>query len=226
MRIMNEDLFKFCNKKMVGEDKPTIIFLHGFTTNRNFAFMKLRKELEKEKEFNLINCDAKGHGKNSGFIYDWNTAFEDEEKIINSIKGDVIVIGHSMGGTKAISHGLVNSKVKKVISVSGLYDDDDLRFSLDKPKIPNIRRILIFDLNTIQKALPKNEISNACSDKHDNIYLVHGSEDNTVNIEQFYKNKSNLNIPDKNVLIVKGSHNVDEDKIVIDFIKEQIKKKE
>ena len=222
---INSD-FKHCDIKMVDKRNPTIFLLHGFMSNREIQFRKLKKEIKYGdlSEYNLISCDANGHGHNrEGSFRDWNEAFDEEEKMINDIEGDVILIGHSMGATKAISHGLINPKVTKVIAISGLYDDDELRMIGEKLKLPNYRRLVLINLKKLNKAFPKNNKDKTYSNDHSNIYLIHGRQDTTVSIDEFYKNKENLDIPDDNTLIVNGKHIIDENRKVIKFIKEKLK---
>lgn len=185
--------------------KKDIIFLHGFTSDKD-AQSPIIDLWKDDPEFNVIACDARGHGsrKKVGEREDWEGSLEDLDQLINTRKHDTILIGHSMGGTLALSLGSRNAHVKQVFAVGAV---NGLSMFKNPEKLDwYLRR---YRLEMVEKhrlhfvpSLPENY--NTCKKQNRNkFYLIHATDDTIVPFDQFEKNKSELCLPDENTLVMK-----------------------
>jgi pimeloyl-ACP methyl ester carboxylesterase len=84
-----------------GEDKPTLILLHGLIAN-GACWTEVGHLLE--KDYDIIMPDARGHGESS--VPDYGYTYEDHANdiigLINSLRlYHTVLLGHSMGGMTA-----------------------------------------------------------------------------------------------------------------------------
>ena len=107
---------KYCTIRDGGDEKGTVFILHGAFADRT-AQDRLA-EIIHQKGYTVICCDARGHGENEGRIHEWKKTVQEYNKRIKKHPSEqIIVIGHSMGGTQAISL-TKNPKVSQVFSIS------------------------------------------------------------------------------------------------------------
>lgn len=182
-----------------------IIILHGFSSNKKHQYI-FANNIAKDTNFNVIQCDARGHGvrKNREDILDWKGTIEDIKDIINKRNNKTILIGHSMGGTEAITIGLTQPNIKKVFAVSSIHGDEKA-ISQKKQEIIDIfelpKDFVERNIINVRDALPINY--EKCNEENKNkFYLIHGKKDELVSFSEFEKNKQDLCIPDQNTLVL------------------------
>ena len=83
-------------KEKKGTESETIIFVHGNSSSSNI-FDKIF-DLS-EMPYNLLSFDLSGHGlsEKSG-DYTVDSLKEDIHQVLNKVQGEIILIGHSLGG--------------------------------------------------------------------------------------------------------------------------------
>lgn len=118
---------------------------------------------------------------------------------------DCILIGHSFGGLIAINLCKLNN-VKMIFAISApsnlvAIDDNWLEFFI-KPYF-KIMNYADYEQEFKPLIITSNKFTQEETQK---IYLIHGIDDKTVNINQFYQNKKILNIHDERTLIIEGNH--------------------
>jgi len=178
-----------------------IIFLHGFMSNKEIQY-PIAKHFEKQHKYNIIRCDARGHGKDkTGDKGDWTGTIDDINDLINSRNHDTILIGHSMGATEVITIGLTNPHIKKVFAIGAVHGREmftDERISFFS-KVSGLKYDDKYE-HLIGDALPSN-FEKCNHDGNAQIYLIHAKQDDTVPFDQFEANKRDLCLDDKNTLI-------------------------
>lgn len=104
-------------------DGPTILFSHGFTQNLQ-VFVQQRRVL-RQKGYRLVLWDQRGHGRSGEgepTSYSVVTTANDLRAVIeaNHHHGDLMLIGHSMGGMSMMLLGETNPElVKERVTAAG-----------------------------------------------------------------------------------------------------------
>lgn len=183
--------------------KKDLIFLHGFSTNRHMVEI-LGEGYRNIPDYNLIFCDARGHGSrsNDGKKTDWMGTVEDYDELINQRNHDTVLIGGSMGGTIALTLGLKNPQVKQVFAISSVngkkifFDKKQVAYYENRYHIP-------FDASMdheIREALPYNY--ETCNPQNkDKFFLIHAETDTLVPFDELKQNQHDLCLPEENILI-------------------------
>lgn len=186
-------------------EKPTasrdIILLHGYKGTKNRMLSKI-KEYENLTDYNVIACDARGHGSNKdksvaiGGLCDWAKSAEDIQRLINSRKNDTVLVGNSLGGAEALYIASKNEYVKKVFAISTPFDDSFLTDSnlIAKRSIKDC----VDNLDEIRNILP---INHPDINKNVEYYFVHNKKDSTITAEHLNKNIEKYEVPETRVLI-------------------------
>lgn len=105
MKISFENYSLFINTEFFKPEKPTIIFIHGFTGSSN-DWLEIIPQID--NHFSVIAVDLIGHGKSSSpndfDLYKIGVVNKQLKKIIETLKLDkVIITGYSMGGRVALN---------------------------------------------------------------------------------------------------------------------------
>lgn len=179
-----------------GRDKTRdIVILHGINSSKAKT-QSLQHFLQKNIPYNIIACDARGHGTREriGNKTDWLATLHDYESFLKTRPTKKILIGHSMGGALAIALGEKDLNTQQIFAIGAPHDDtvfttldflSNIRYkSLNVPEITNI----------LPNSLKNNEISD--------LYLIYGSKDKLVPITHLTKNKEKFHVPEKNTLIL------------------------
>lgn len=171
-----------------------LILLHGYNSNKKTMLSKINEY--DYLDYNIIACDAYGHGESNGNMCDWLKSAEKIHQIINKRKNDTILIGNSLGGAEALYIALQNNFVKKVFAISTPHDNSFLNDSNLITK-HNVKKC-IDEFNQIEQILPKNQ-----NDVNNDVeyYFIHSKNDSTVLIDDLYKNIEKYNVPNDRVLI-------------------------
>jgi len=105
MKISFENYSIFLNTDYFFPEKPTIIFIHGFTGSSN-DWLEIIPQID--NHFSVVAVDLIGHGKSSSpndfSLYKIGAVNKQLKKIIETLKLDkVIITGYSMGGRVALN---------------------------------------------------------------------------------------------------------------------------
>jgi pimeloyl-ACP methyl ester carboxylesterase len=202
--MKKENFNSYCKIIRNKDSKKDVIFLHGFTSNMNQQNIIADSFAKNNPDYDIIQCDARGHGqRKDGNMLDWSGTVEDIDSIIKSRKRPTTLIGHSMGGTMALTLGLKNKNVKKVFAVSAAHGDKEFiinkiefyehRFNVPKEYVDKKKKLVI-------KSLPA-PLEQCKKENKSKFYLIHSKQDGTVPFSEFEKNKKDLCIPEENTLI-------------------------
>ncbi len=200
-----------------GESSKTIIFCHGWASNKG----ELLKDTHflAEKGFNLFYFDFRGCGESKdagissvGYLEtrDLDGAF----KFITSARPqqarEVYLYGCSMGGSVAVYHAAHNSEIKAVLAESTFFSFDSVirRWSWKRLKVPYfplaamtiffVKRKLKVDPNLYSPAANIGKISVP-------LFLINGDNDDLVSIQEAQKLIELCASPAKDLWIVKGA---------------------
>lgn len=105
----------------IKQDKTPIVLVHGLGANMSFWYMKIAKELTKDRQ--VIIYDLRGHGYSditpSG--YDTNTMEKDLTELlrINNAK-EYHLVGHSYGAGICILNAAKNNKAVKTLTIADI----------------------------------------------------------------------------------------------------------
>ena len=173
---------------------PTIILVHGW--NRNVErMMPYIKELH-PKAYNLLVFDSRNHGSSESDGYSSMLKFAEDIMAVTDflihqpcVDPDRIgVIGLSIGGAASIYASAHDKRLKSVITVGAFaHPVDVMKPEFEKRHIPYFPIVWLF-LKYVQLKIgasfnaiaPVNNIKNANA----SIMLIHGSNDETVPLEQ------------------------------------------
>ncbi|MFW9773499.1 MAG: alpha/beta hydrolase [Candidatus Thorarchaeota archaeon] len=199
------------NGRRYPEPRPTIVFFHGFWSNKE------------ENENYLISLaylgyltvayDQRGHGEAGGKKSDWYKLYNDVERVLNFIcsledvkKGAICCIGKSMGGTAVLTKCYIDERVAMVIGISALHSIETLlnykfRFLsagwFVKRLISRVKdeRALKITAHYFLKKDPEYN--------KNRVYLIHGKEDNIFPASiTFELNKNLAKIPEENAILL------------------------
>lgn len=181
--------------------KPVDIFLfHGYRSSVNQQSSVARNL--NNLGYNVYACEYIGHGKRKGDNKDIYKSMLEIEKVINSRKNPVVLIGHSIGGAMALSIGARNKNVIKVFAVSALNGKifaDKKQFI--KMQMMHLERISDHDKQKLQRAMPM-EHGFCDMKKKDKFFLIHAKKDSIVPFSEFLLNKEVFCIPTRNTLVL------------------------
>ncbi len=212
------------------KDLPLIIMLHGFKWGSKESMISAMYKIH-DLGFEIYAYDAFGHHGRKGILTNWNMQLSDDLKKINTKaakRRKVILIGQSMGATKALT--LTARNPKKI----------DMCFSIGAvnggayPGKGDVgARILDFlffpgdDLMTsrVQNIAPYKNANTALG--KDKIYLIHARYDFVTEYKEFLLNQKDFGVPANQTLIIKEcSHcGILWDARVLRFIKRKLKEK-
>lgn len=173
---------------------PTLILVHGW--GRNVARMIPYIRKLRPMGYNLLAFDARNHGSSTPektpsvwtFAQDTCAAvnFITENNSMSSSK--IGVIGLSIGGGAAINAAALDRRIQSVVTVGALsHPIEVMKLKFQEKHIPyfpltwGFFKYLEFRYRmNFNQIAPINNIQNAEA----NIFLIHGSEDTTIPLEQ------------------------------------------
>ena len=177
-----------------GDNKPTIILIHGWSRNVD-RVMSFIKKLH-PAGYSLLAFDSRCHGKSDDdkfssmvkFTEDIISAIDYAETLPNVDKNRFGLLGLSIGGSASINAASMDKRIKTVVTV-GAFSHPKKLFGLEfkKRKVPRFPFAwIIFKYMEFYFGAKLNDIAPskniAISDA--SIFLVHGIDDATVPIEQ------------------------------------------
>ena len=159
-----------------GEGKTTLVFIHGWCSNRTFW----REQLDvMASNYRVVAIDLPGHGKSGRTRENWSfvSFAEDVKAVVEALDlNRVVLIGHSMGGP--ISLEAAQLMPERVIGIIGVDGIDDVE-SEDSPEMME-RIIAAFEADfegTMNAFMPRMFSANADSE------LVRWAIDSSVNAD-------------------------------------------
>lgn len=153
------------------------------------------KYLAKNTPFNVIACDARGHGLRSGIgnKTEWDKTANDIVSLINdrsTTKNFIhkpVLYGQSMGGAVALSLAQkYPDRFSKVIAVGA----PNGQMVFKNPKLP--KSYTKFMTPSTTSMLPGETPSKTNAD----VFLVHTIKDNFVPIDEMHRNASQFDVPE------------------------------
>ncbi|MEW5950622.1 MAG: alpha/beta fold hydrolase [Elusimicrobia bacterium] len=200
-----------------GESSKTIIFCHGWASNKG----ELLKDtwFLAEKGFNLFYFDFRGCGESkdagiSSVGYLETRDLDGAVKFIKSARSqyasEIYLYGCSMGGSVAVYHAAHNKDIKAVLAESVFYSFDSVirNWSWKRLKVPYfpmvkmtlffVKRKLKVDANLYSPVLNVGKISAP-------ILFINGDNDDLVSQEEAQKLFELCSSPKKDIWIVKGA---------------------
>jgi esterase/lipase len=188
------DIQKFCETKEGDPSKPKVLIIHGFLSSSMWQ-RDMARELNK-RGYTTLNCLMRGHGKrkNESSMTDWVGMLDDVNDIVNKTDGDIVIIGHSMGGTLAITEAIKNPKVKKVFALGAINGKGF--FNGNAEKLKEKMKYAKDKFETIEPVFPSNN-SPECNPKNkERFFLAHSIHDEIVPFQQFEQNVKDLCLED------------------------------
>jgi len=202
--MIDMNLSKHCIVEKSPQNKGDIILIHGFLSSPLY-YNTFSKQLQSQG-YNVIRCTQRGHGSRffTSNMDEWDLNLHELDSLVNSLQSDnIILMGHSMGGTLAITEGIRNPKVKKVFAASAInnkhvFTETDLKARVNQLN-DNYDKIISTFPSEYSQCTPENKRK---------FYLIHGKKDVVVPFSQFEANKKGLCIPDENTLVLDNSDKI------------------
>jgi pimeloyl-ACP methyl ester carboxylesterase len=229
--VMLKDVPNYCIIREHLNSPFDVYFLHGYHSRKK-QLLPLAKQIHK-LGYNVILCDARGHGqrKKESNRNDWVGSLNDIKDIILSRDNDAILIGTSMGGTMALTLGLMNpdNRVKQIFAISAGHGKDQ---SILENVFRMLHRPIPPELEKMKEVLPYN--LETCSEENkDKFFLIHARNDPVIPFTEFEKNESDLCLPSENTLVYDKLPNIlftahilpQKKNETLEFIKQKIRKK-
>jgi pimeloyl-ACP methyl ester carboxylesterase len=196
------------------EPRPTIIFFHGFWSNKG-EFENYLIALA-HLGYLTIAYDQRGHGEAGGKKSDWYKLYNDVESVLNFIctfedvkKGAICCIGKSMGGTTVLTKCYVDERVAMVIGISALHSTEALLNTKFRFFSAGwfVRRIISkANDERALKITAHHYLKNNSEDNNNRVYLIHGSDDKVFPVSKTFElNKIQANIPENHAILLNNA---------------------
>lgn len=195
---------------------PLVIFLHGFKGNKDWGFIPYYCEEISKAGFIVVKYNHSFTGYNasepglidvpnfeqmtiSRQLEDINDLIQhllEMPEIKNNHNGEIVLIGHSMGGAVSLLHSYLQGKINKIILLASIAYFDRyterqkaLWKSAGVIEFPNTRTNQILRLKSdflldLEANFEKFDIINAVSKLSIPIKIFHGEQDLTVKINE------------------------------------------
>jgi pimeloyl-ACP methyl ester carboxylesterase len=204
---------------------PTIVFLGGFMSDKNSTKATFLFEFCQKNELNYICFDYTGHGESSGTMSEGTISswLEDSLDVIDNLtKGEVLLIGSSMGGWLALLVAIARpERIKALIGIASSPDftenlvwkkltHDQQKELMDKGVIEIFGRDkgeykYIFTKNLIMDGRKNCLMNNSIPIKKP-VILLHGYQDKTVHVDVSLKLAELIESEDVSLLLSKNSN--------------------
>lgn len=223
--FLSANLVKNQNQAKTKLKNAIVIVCHGFSdTKETLEYFYFPIALQ---GYTILAYDARGTGKSkkTGKRSDFLNRIEDFKKIIKWVQAQedfsdfkIYCIGFSIGAITVLSGGFLNSNIEKIIAISSM--------SYYKRNIPRYNPVVMLSyLMKGVKLFPNDEeneqlspyllIQNAKKGLtleeweifSKKVMLIHCRNDRVIRFQNFKENKTILESPEKNILILKkGGH--------------------
>lgn len=232
--FLSANLIKSRNQELIKEINVIVVICHGFSdtkeTHQYFYFPLVHHG------YIVLIYDARGIGesKKTGKRSQFFERIEDFKTIIRWIKENenlsqmkIYCVGFSIGATTILCGGFQNEKIEKIVAISSISDY--------KEHAPSLNPLIKFSYRLKGVNLLPNEIENRKLSPYHIIYdakskltydqwklasnrvlLIHSRNDKIINFQNFEKNKSILELSNKNLIVLKkGGHTLKKDEHII-----------
>ncbi|MFX1411083.1 MAG: alpha/beta hydrolase [Promethearchaeota archaeon] len=213
------------NGRRYPEPRPTIIFFHGFWSNKedNEIYLVALAHMG----YLTVAFDQRGHGEAGGKKSDWFKLYDDVDCVLDFIcsfedvrKGSICGIGKSMGGTAVLTKCYVDKRVAMVIGISALHSVELLLKA--KFRILSVGWFVKRIMSKVEdeKALRTTAHYFLIKDAEYNenrVYLIHGKDDNIFPSSiTFELNKKQAKIPENHAILLNNCrHNLEGQEFII-----------
>ncbi|HEY9114389.1 MAG TPA: alpha/beta hydrolase, partial [Bacteroidales bacterium] len=180
------------------ENAPLLILVHGWGRNCGRMLPYINK-LHKEG-YNLLAFDSRNHGNSDKDEFSSMPKFtEDILAAINFAEkkrtfSSIGLVGLSIGGAASIFAAAKDSRIKSVVTVGAFGSPQEVMIKPLKDRhIPYFPIIwLLFKYLQYKIGLKFNEFApeNFISQAEASFFIIHGTEDSTVNIDQAHRLKT------------------------------------
>jgi pimeloyl-ACP methyl ester carboxylesterase len=120
-RLTTEPNGEHIEYRVYGKGDPAIVLIHGWATDANYWDAQIKPLKEK---YTVVTVDLAGHGASTKIRTDWSMGNygEDVATVVRTIPNEqVILVGHSMGGTVALeATHRIGDRVIGIIAVDAL----------------------------------------------------------------------------------------------------------
>ncbi|MFX1477143.1 MAG: alpha/beta hydrolase [Promethearchaeota archaeon] len=215
------------NKDIVKSDSinSIVIVCHGFSDTKEtlqYFYYPLAYQ-----GFTILAYDARGTGKSkkTGKRSEFLKRIEDFKEVVNWVKLNekfsemkIHCVGFSIGATTVLNGGISNKNIEKIIAISSMsnYKQNIPKFNPIVMLSYLMKGIKIFPSDEENKILSpyviidelKKTLSlNEWREISKRIMLIHSKNDRIIKFKNFNENRSILETPQQNVLILrKGGH--------------------
>lgn len=196
------------------EPRPTIIFFHGFWSNKE-EYENYLISLA-HMGYLAIAYDQRGHGEAGGKKFDWYKLYNDVESVLNFIcsfedvkKGAICCIGKSMGGTAVLTKCYEDERVGMVIGISALHSIETLLNKKFRFLSAGwfVRRIMSKVKDERALKITAHYYLKKDSEYNKNrVYLIHGKNDTIFPASiTFELNKIQAKIPENHAILLNNA---------------------
>lgn len=198
------------------------VFCHGFLSGKESSTLSYVLDSLNEKNLNTFIFDFSGNGESEGVVGDasYLKEREDIDSVLNYLESQgykrFCLVGHSMGGSLSIMTAATDSRVKWVVDIAGpaypekikerRFGDDKVKEALETGSTSydsDDGTTVIFNKKFFVD-LDEVDIREDIKKVHVPILIVHGSEDEAVDIAEAEELMSLANEP-KTFQIIKGA---------------------
>ena len=235
----NRNIAYSYSKNSSNKNDFLIVFLGGFMSNMEGTKANFLYEYCKKNNYNFLKFDYSGHGLSGGnfndfCISDWK---EETLEIIKFFsKGSVILIGSSMGGWIGLIVGNILSEIKGLICIAAAPDftEDKIfkNLSVEQIKILTSQGYIEMPSNfsgspyIFTKKLfddgKKNLIMKKSLQFDFPVRLLHGTNDNEVDISTSLKLLKKIKCNDIDLTLVKNADHQFSDYKCLNLIKDKL----
>ncbi len=230
------------------EKKKTIILCHGFGATMNSYFFPQTATELMNQGYKVLLFDCAGAGLSEGEYHPtYKTMIEDLSAAVDYVKknyeGEIIVGGHSMGGTAAIMVSTEKPEVAGLITFGAVAHPEQSvkrkKEELEQKKlltdkgeyyeIKNKDRVIKLSKEFLTDAQEIKPVEAIARNKKPKI-IFHALDDERINVEEARELFIRAGLPKRIKLLPKGGHkfiNVEEEllKTLIEFLNETKKEK-
>jgi pimeloyl-ACP methyl ester carboxylesterase len=203
-------------------NKPTIIFLSGFMSDKEGTKALALEEFSQQEGHGFVRFDYTGHGHSGGDFTEGNIDIwlADSLQVVDQISvGEVILVGSSMGGWLMLQIALQRpERVKALLGIASapdfteglMWDDfsDEVKANLERGEVYNLPcddegfypiTMQLIESGRRNLLLDKDKIAINCP-----VRLIHGTEDKDVPFAVSEQIVEKLESDDVNLRFVEG----------------------
>ncbi|MHA2393569.1 MAG: alpha/beta hydrolase family protein [Promethearchaeota archaeon] len=185
---------------------PWIINLAGFMNHRDSYLVKFFSERFANTGYYVLSYDYRGHGETKletgikwyemvpQIFSDIHVVLEwiIDNQASRLLEEKIALFGRSLGGAIILSHGFIDKRAKKLISLSARYDYRTIQGRYQA--VEEQEGVEIIEKISPKSFLKKDILNN------ERILIAHCKDDETVPFENLYQIKNHLGLREENVI--------------------------